>query len=293
MSTISFSCPHCAQKFEVPADKAGKKSKCPKCSKPITVPNRPLDLPKPVVIPRAAEAPATVQPQIIAIPVPQYEPEERRINHTHRTKGSFGTGFGLTFGCLMAFLLVSCGGVAFFVFGAGLFTAKVGQTIVNAQEKKEKVERESPRAIAGKETQTVEGLKVFVKSAIIAQVPVDRMGQKRTTQEEYLLIEVELSIADTTKKYEHRSWTSDSVFNTSRAKLTDDVGNKYRLTVYDSLTRVEGVKSQQTVMHGKPANDFIVFEVPVPGANELDLVLDAGDGRKFYFKLPKEFFAKK
>jgi DNA-directed RNA polymerase subunit RPC12/RpoP len=136
MSTISFSCPHCAQKFEVPADKAGKKSKCPKCSKPITVPNRPLDLPKPVVIPRAAEAPATVQPQIIAIPVPQYEPEERRINHTHRTKGSFGTGFGLTFGCLMAFLLVSCGGVAFFVFGAGLFTAKVGQTIVNAQEKK-------------------------------------------------------------------------------------------------------------------------------------------------------------
>jgi hypothetical protein len=159
--------------------------------------------------------------------------------------------------------------------------------------KKEKVERESPRAIAGKETQTVEGLKVFVKSAIIAQVPVDRMGQKRTTQEDYLLIEVELSISDTTKKYEHRSWTSDSVFNTSRAKLTDDVGNKYRLTVYDSLTRVEGVKSQQTVMHGKPANDFIVFEVPVPGANELDLVLDAGEGRKFYFKLPKEFFAKK
>ena len=49
---ITFACPHCAYQIKVTAELAGRRGKCARCGKPITVPSEPATVPA-----RAASGP--------------------------------------------------------------------------------------------------------------------------------------------------------------------------------------------------------------------------------------------
>lgn len=132
---IRFTCPSCSAPFNVPDDKAGKKTKCPKCASMLTVPSASSSPPSPptpppppakalppkappaqapVYIPHQPAPQAAVPPAPIIVQMPNFEPERRRVDHTHRARGSFGSAFGATMGCMVAVsvfvILIMCGG---------------------------------------------------------------------------------------------------------------------------------------------------------------------------------------
>lgn len=89
------------------------------------------------------------QPPVQYVPIPVHipihdEPRVREVRHEHRTKGSFGTGFGGAFGCLTAiavFCIVSLAGFFLVCGGCTYFVADRAQQVNRDLDEAEKFEK--------------------------------------------------------------------------------------------------------------------------------------------------------
>jgi len=333
---ISFACPGCDKSFTVPADKAGKTTKCPQCGEPIRIPNqstaakpasgkpaeakqRPLaakpsaERDDPEFIPaRQPRSAKPVQREVVHVPVPvpvqvpvQQGEQVVRAEHTVRAKGTFGSAFGGTMGILIAvsvFFLVVAGIGIFVVCGGGLAlfgggVAAVNKAAENVLKENEEVkakEKSAKRALALSETQTINGVTVEVISVKIGKVDLSRSGDHTTSKDDALIVSLKISTNDPNKKYDHKSWSDSSSFR-AHCSLKDNIGNNYKSTTYGLFSNIVGADMNPSITSREPAYDVIPFEVPVDGASELELTLEAdslSSSEKFHFRIPKSLWLK-
>ena len=75
------------------------------------------------------------------------------------------------------------------------------------------------------------------------------------------------------------------------AELTDNDGNRYRGVSFSAPSVVKDAKTNESIYPGKSIVDAVVFELPIDGAEYLDLKLSAKgckeDG-EFRFRIPAE-----
>jgi hypothetical protein len=129
---------------------------------------------------------------------------------------------------------------------------------------------------ATKESWKVGEVSVKVASAEIGHPTLYRgstpIGQ---TQEEFLVVHLELSSTNPSKKIDYPGWYDRD----SRVKMTDDQGNQYRMKMFSSGIAVDGQSSGRSIYPDKTSTETLVFERPIPAARYLQLELP-GSGLK-------------
>lgn len=327
---ISFACPGCDKSFTVPADKAGKTTKCPQCGEPIRIPNqstaakpasgkpaeakqRPLaakpsaEREDPEFIPaRQPRSAKPVQREVVHVPVPVQVPVQQgehvvRAEHTVRAKGTFGSAFGGTMGILIAvsvFFLVVAGIGIFVVCGGGLAlfgggVAAVNKAAEDVRKDNQAKEQAAPKALAMSESQTINGVTVEVIGVRVGKVELARGRERNTSKDEALIVTLKISTNDPNKKYDHRPWGSSSLL--SDCSLKDNNGNNYKRMTFGYTVDIVGTDRSPSITTKSPAQDVVPFELPVDGANELELVLESNSlskVEKFKFRIPKTLWVK-
>jgi hypothetical protein len=114
---------------------------------------------------------------------------------------------------------------------------------------------------------------VTIRSAAIGRAKaVD--GEKRVadTQDDYLLVWIELANRSTTRKIQYTSWNVRG----TKPQLADDLKNPYNLQAAPVGTTFDGQQRVKSVYPEKTVEDLLVFERPVDRAKSLRLQLPAG-----------------
>jgi hypothetical protein len=105
---ITLDCPACGRTLNVPTEAAGRMGRCTRCKATFTIPfPDDVEILPPPAMPLKAEQPEErvgSDPRIIARSTRMDRPKRREV--AHRTRGSFGTAFGLSTGCLLFSLYV-------------------------------------------------------------------------------------------------------------------------------------------------------------------------------------------
>jgi len=114
---------------------------------------------------------------------------------------------------------------------------------------------------------------VKIRSASIARARVVDVAKRiAESQDEYLLIAIELTNHSKTRKIEYTSWS----LRGERPQLADDLGNKYLLQAAPAGGLFEGQQRNKSLYPEKSLEDLLVCEPPVPRAKWLRLQLPAG-----------------
>lgn len=279
---IRFACQNCKNPLRADDDKAGKQCVCPKCKAKQVIPAPPKALPpsRPEPPPQMDFIP--VRPKVV-LPPPEPTPppptpavvvirdegrSERRDRHdtiTHRTSGSFGTGFGCTMGVLFALLAFSLASTVF-VCGGGI--AMLGLT-ANAVSKHQNAPVST--VVAGQQSQAYGPLNVAVKSADIGQVDLLNLGRPSISEEKLLKINLHLWTDDPAFKYDYESPVASL---RPHCRLVDSKGNTYKHVIFGFTTEVVGRTKKAAVQKGHPVDDTLVFEAPVEAAGDLTLEIE-------------------
>ncbi len=109
------------------------------------------------------------------------------------------------------------------------------------------------------------------------KVPLrDWLGDRTTSKDELLVIEIQVSNLSQTKKLEYRSWMGeDFAFDRDFATLQDNFGNHYKRISFGIGTKVVGQAESDSLYPLKSVSDMLVFELPVNNAEYLNLELPA------------------
>ena len=135
-------------------------------------------------------------------------------------------------------------------------------------------------------------VRVEVVSAEIGRVKSRSFGEDHLTEDNWLKIVVRIQNRTESKKFRYMSWC-DSGDLRNRAKLTDDLDNKYSISYERDIV---GRTTIESVYPDKTITDLLVFEIPVDKAKFLKLALpknkcEAGDG-EFLLKIPMRLLAR-
>jgi hypothetical protein len=218
----------------------------------------------------------------------------RDYRHEHRTSGSFGTGFGLSLGCL-------CGIAVFFVGGLVLVIAVCAGAIhlggrhrdaSSGREEATTPAAEPPAAGPG-ETSVVGPVGVTLRGVKLGPVALEQIGGGRTESDRpQLAARIQVSNRSHTKKVDYQRW--ENTFR-SFASLRDDRGNNYKVIDFGFGLKVVGAAREDSIHPGGSVDDVLVFEAPIDIARFLVLELDAervGETGKFLFKIPSSAWKK-
>ncbi len=112
---------------------------------------------------------------------------------------------------------------------------------------------------------------VKIRAAIGRAKAVDAEKRVADTQDDYLLLWVELANHSTTRKIQYTSWN----LRGAQPRLTDDLKNPYNLQAAPAGTTFEGQQRVKSIYPEKTVEDLLVFECPVERAKSLRLQLPA------------------
>lgn len=138
---------------------------------------------------------------------------------------------------------------------------------------------------------TAGSIEVVLTSARIGKVQIqdfrDRVGQ---SENEALVVEIEIRNHSHSQKANYSSWAGTSVdFGERAARMNDDVGNGYKRIDY-GISKPVGRSEDGSIYPGKSATDVLVFEVPVDAAKSMRLLLPGktiGAEKDFQLAFPK------
>jgi hypothetical protein len=124
-------------------------------------------------------------------------------------------------------------------------------------------------------------------------VLIDSLGEKWGSNDEALIVCLDLCNLDSTKKVEYRTWRGDDFGRRSdRAVLRDNFGNNYRSVTYGLHAYPTGSVHDTVVAYpNQPVQDVLVFQVPLKSATTLELNLPAanfGGQGELRFDIPME-----
>ena len=137
-------------------------------------------------------------------------------------------------------------------------------------------------------------VKIQITQVVIGKVPLHRkiMGDDTESQDDLLTVWLEITNTTTNKKIDYQGWMSSfaSMMDID-AVLTDNNDNRYRGISFGATSVVKDAKTNESIYPGKSIADAVVFELPIDGAEYLDLKLSAKgckeDG-EFKFRIPAE-----
>jgi hypothetical protein len=113
---------------------------------------------------------------------------------------------------------------------------------------------------------------VKVRAAAIGRAKlIDATKRVSDTQEDYLLLLVEIANRSTTRKIQYSSWN----LRGERPRLTDNLKNPYLLQVAPGGGIFEGQQRVKSIYPEKTTEDLLVFERPVDKARSLRIQLPA------------------
>jgi len=138
-------------------------------------------------------------------------------------------------------------------------------------------EQEKKPEWASVETPVKQGdIMVRIVTASVRKIPLEKdfMGNSQTSEEEHLLIEVEISNLSESKKYSYCTWAgADFALNRDFATIQDNFANTYKRTNFGLMTKPEGRTDNESIYPGKSIRDVLVFERPVDSTEYLNLEL--------------------
>lgn len=242
----------------------------------------------------------------------------RRIQVEHRARGSFGTGLKLTLGILTAVGLVVVGLVLVFcilpVVGMGVVGGRAANAVAEASEKQRQAdakamtvvdqktgksavaatatEGEPPRA-GLRQAAVIGDVEVSISEVIAGRVPLERLGDGGESESRLLRLVIRVQTRNETQKVDYRSWQAGFL---SSAKCVDNFGNRYKGIDFGFATKVVGHVASASVSAGRPASDVLVFELPIPKTEYIDIDLDGenvGERSSFRFRVPASAWAAK
>ncbi len=295
---ISIQCPNCLHAFTVPDAFAGKSAKCPGCREIVPVPSGDLEY--------ADDAPE------------QRPAKKRRLRdsvrseHTHQTKGSFLSGFGLGSGVIMGILfvvvgvpiLICAGCVAIGLIGTkrdsaspAASTEKAGDAKANGVQPPSKEASNDRDGEIGKETLfgslgvTVDTVR-FNTFAATTDLGRTFFSDGRDST---VVVRISLRNHDPNK-------LAKASAQSGKATLTDEHGNVYsevfltneiglKITTDGSIPRGHYIEFSADKAHA----DALVYQKPVPGAKTLTLAIDAeqyGGKGKVRYVVGRDVFSK-
>lgn len=132
---IRVVCGGCGKGIKAAVEYAGRRARCPGCGTAIEIPPVEQNFgaadspPQPPPPPPRAVTPAAAP--VAAAPVAASPVARAAVDHTHRAKGSFSTGFGVAMGCLVAVGVLCMGGCVVMLIVGG--TALMGASEVVQQ----------------------------------------------------------------------------------------------------------------------------------------------------------------
>lgn len=117
------------------------------------------------------------------------------------------------------------------------------------------------------------GVRVSIESVRIGKLTIQGLSDRTTeTDKTYLLVTVNISNQNDSKKIDYRSWGSRrSIFD--QGGLKDNFGNAYNRITFAITRPVGAVDGSESIYPGKSIQDVLVFEVPVAKMKHLDLEL--------------------
>ncbi len=137
-------------------------------------------------------------------------------------------------------------------------------------------------------------VKLQITRVEIGKVPLHRtiMGDDTESKDDLLMIWLEITNTTTNKKIDYQGWMSTyASLSDINAVLTDNNDNRYRGISFSATSVVKDAKTNESIYPGKSIADAVVFELPIDGAEYLDLKLSAKgckeDG-EFKFRIPIE-----
>lgn len=199
-------------------------------------------------------------------------------------KKSSGAGYAISG-------LVVCG-IALYIASAWVYAAsEIGEAIEGSDGKSQKVVSSKGDEIKvveeiwadASEAVQLENIQVKVISTQIGNVPIKTIGGRSESEDNALMIELEIKNVSETSKANYNSWLGGIA---KRAGVKDNFDNVYRPIDYGFGNTVAGSVKSDSIYPGKSITDILVFEEPIAKAEYLNLELDGGQvGVKGRFKI--------
>jgi hypothetical protein len=134
-------------------------------------------------------------------------------------------------------------------------------------------------------------VQIEVTQAFVGKVPLKSLGDEGGESKDPLCqISLRITNRASASKIDYRGWQGNSLL--SHARLTDEVGNRYRGISFGFGTKVVGQVESESIYPGKSIEDKLVFEVPVDSAKYLRLELPAsnlGEKGTVRFQIARHF----
>lgn len=131
----------------------------------------------------------------------------------------------------------------------------------------------APDYAAVNETATLGVARVRLAEAGIGKVPVETLGRRILTDDDYLYLIIQVENLSDTKKLDFKSWNQDFAIRGDVAGLTDNLGNRYKRVGFGITTKIVGQSSETSIYPKTAIVDVVVFELPVAKASTLFLEL--------------------
>lgn len=141
-------------------------------------------------------------------------------------------------------------------------------------------------------------LQLRVTKVSIGQVPLkDSFRDDSESKDELLMVSVELTNINATKKMNYNSWSGKDIsFDRDYATLEDNFGNTYkRINFGFSSNPVGAVERSESIYPNKSVSDVLVFEMPIDTIEYLRLELPAknfGGTGMLRLEIPKQMIAR-
>ncbi|MFQ5731362.1 MAG: hypothetical protein ACE5KM_05335 [Planctomycetaceae bacterium] len=120
-------------------------------------------------------------------------------------------------------------------------------------------------------------VRVSVSKVSVGKVALKNLGQESESKDALLKIELKIENLSDAKKTTYKSWGSrfTDFSSEERARLTDNLGNKYTNSHFGFGATVVGQLKTESIYPVKSVTDVLVFEAPVQKATILKLELPA------------------
>lgn len=120
----------------------------------------------------------------------------------------------------------------------------------------------------------VNGVLLKIIEAHTGKVPLKDFRERETASADDLLwVKVSLFNTSDTKKSNYESWAKQFSFLNDHASTTDDLGNSYKRINFEFTTKVVDHTDGDSIYPEKGIVDVLVFEIPIPKAQYIDLLL--------------------
>lgn len=124
-----------------------------------------------------------------------------------------------------------------------------------------------------------DGLTVELVGATVAKVPLESpLGGTALSDDALLIVRVRVTNADADRKAEYKTWGARNFDLTPKPTAVDEKGNKFKIVNFGAGAKVAGsVERSVSLYPGRPIEDVLVFELPLPSSKELHFELPAAN----------------